>query len=202
MTDLHPFIGGEKSFGMDVNDAGQVVGFIYGTPSGGFFFDGSTATLVGNFGHDNTRALAINNASYVVGYSSSGPSDMSAFLWRNGTLSDLNDLILPGQGNLLGAEDINDKGQIVGYFINDHDPSYHAFLLTPSTATPTATGRSMGPTWPSGSSIMTLSDLMRTPSRWVTELRRQDRRRRPRPLAAELQPLGLGFLEANPNRGR
>jgi hypothetical protein len=53
-----------------------------------------------------------------------------ALLWQDGTVLDLNDLGLIGQGWVLGsANDINDAGQIVanGY----RGEQRRAFLLTP-----------------------------------------------------------------------
>lgn len=55
-----------------------------------------------------------------------------AFLYSNGLMSDLNNLIDPGSGwTLTGAYGINDSGQIVGSgLINDQQ---HAFVMSPST---------------------------------------------------------------------
>ena len=60
----------------------------------------------------------------MVGY-----TDNYAFLWQDGVLTDLNDLIPPGSDwELLVAYDINDYGQIVGY--GRLAGEFQAFLLS------------------------------------------------------------------------
>jgi probable HAF family extracellular repeat protein len=59
--------------------------------------------------------------------------DYHAFIYADGAVSDLNDLIPPDSGvTLEAATAINNAGQIVGYtFTGGVDPKPHAFLLTP-----------------------------------------------------------------------
>jgi len=68
-------------------------------------------TDIGELKEDtNTRAFAINKAGVVVGWSNN-----RAFLWRDGTLVNLNDLLPSGsEWRLDLASDINDHGQVVG----------------------------------------------------------------------------------------
>ena len=91
----------------------------------GVMHDLGTTTLPGypNF----SSAMAINNLRHVVGYSTAG-----VFLYRDGTMLNLNDLVerdQAGNGYVTDARAINDAGQIAGtcYFGN----SAHACLLTP-----------------------------------------------------------------------
>jgi probable HAF family extracellular repeat protein len=80
-------------------------------------------------------ALAINSIGDVVGASVSAPGPSSgnprAFVWRNGTATDLNSLV---SGTpplyLLTAFGINDFGAIVGFGAAE-DGNLHAFLATP-----------------------------------------------------------------------
>jgi probable HAF family extracellular repeat protein len=63
----------------------------------------------------------------VVGFV---PGGGVGFLWKNGTRTDLETLLPPGSGwTSLSAEDINDRGEIVGTGI--HNGALHAFLLSP-----------------------------------------------------------------------
>jgi probable HAF family extracellular repeat protein len=84
--------------------------------------------------HRFARANAINNAGDVVGFASfqflSSDGEV-AFIFRNGTMHDLNNLIPANSGWVLSkAEDINDAGQIVGTGFKNGQP--RAFLLTPT----------------------------------------------------------------------
>ncbi len=84
-------------------------------------------------------ATALNDQGQVVGWSGSdlsaeaiakGVEAGHAFLWQNGELLDLNDLLPAESGwRLTKANGINNHGQIVGYGL--HDGHTRAFLLTP-----------------------------------------------------------------------
>ena len=80
-----------------------------------------------------STANAINDDGIVVGSSlTDDPSVRHAFVWQDGEIDDLNDL-LDGPGAtdwlLVSANDINERGQIVGTgIINGQE---HAFLLEP-----------------------------------------------------------------------
>ncbi|MCC7408211.1 MAG: PEP-CTERM sorting domain-containing protein, partial [Phycisphaeraceae bacterium] len=85
-----------------------------------------------------TIAWGINDLNQAVGTSSIDPFSaddlkLRAFFYDHGAgeMYDLNTLLVPGTGwLLLGAQDINENGQIVGWGINP-DGQRHAFLLTP-----------------------------------------------------------------------
>jgi len=81
-------------------------------------------------GATNSRANAINSQGDVTGFIGSTNSK-SAFLWRNGTIYDLNLAIDSSSGWVLHeAMGINDAGQIVGW--GNKQGEVHAFLLTPN----------------------------------------------------------------------
>ncbi|HKF44342.1 MAG TPA: hypothetical protein VKG01_14665 [Thermoanaerobaculia bacterium] len=65
-----------------------------------------------------SEALGINRFRQVVGIScanADGSGTCRAFLWQEGTMTDLNTLVVPGYPNLLTvAQDINDAGVITG----------------------------------------------------------------------------------------
>jgi probable HAF family extracellular repeat protein len=113
-----------------------VVGFS-GLPGGGdahaVAWD-STGLLtdLGTLGGSAGVAQGVNNAGQVVGTSNTPTTDLRAFLYTGGAMTNLNDLLPASSPWLLDtAYGVNDKGQIVGGgYIGSE---YHAFLLTPNT---------------------------------------------------------------------
>jgi probable HAF family extracellular repeat protein len=91
-------------------------------------------------GGTSSFAFGLNDSGQVVGDSYNASGQPHAFVWQNGTMSDLNDLIPPGSGWVLGnATAINNAGQIVG--VGSHNGQGRAFLLTPdSSGLPTPAG--------------------------------------------------------------
>lgn len=83
--------------------------------------------------------LGMNNLGEVVGPSISAPGaatgNPTAFLWRNGAMTDLNTLV-PADSPLylLIAYGINDAGQIAGFGVNTTTGDVHGFLATPCNA--------------------------------------------------------------------
>ena len=91
-------------------------------------------TDLGDLGFNNSRATDVNNAGQIVGFASTfqnfPQSGDAAFLWEYGVLTDLNDLIPADSGwELLAAQGINDKADIVGFGLLDGET--RAFLLVP-----------------------------------------------------------------------
>jgi probable HAF family extracellular repeat protein len=126
-------LGGTTSQAYAINDARQVVG-VADTAAGqphAFLFtvDASgnvlTRTDLGVLGGGYSYAYAINQNGAVV-----GTSDWRAFLWQNGTLTDLNTVLPPGSGWALhSAWAIDDTGRIAGSGTHHGQP--RAFLLEP-----------------------------------------------------------------------
>ena len=110
---------------MAINRHGTVVGFsdLAGDSDGSPNFHAFLWTKRGGMidlgtlpGDVYSQALGINDAGQVVG-ASYGPSFSTsrAFIYENGTMTDLNALIPPSsQLYLLFANDINDRGEIAG----------------------------------------------------------------------------------------
>src|SRR5207247_912380 len=78
-----------------------------------FLFKNGTTIRLGNLGSPGSYGRGENNAGDVVGCSNS--DSYRAFLWRDGTIYDLNSCISGDSGwVLVSANGINDSGQIVG----------------------------------------------------------------------------------------
>jgi probable HAF family extracellular repeat protein len=80
-------------------------------------------------------AVSVNDCGHVVGFSGSNVNfyavtGLSAFIFANGRMTDLNAVALNASGvKMTAASGINDRGQIVGRGLNDG--RLHAFVLTP-----------------------------------------------------------------------
>jgi uncharacterized membrane protein len=108
------FPGAIQTDPMDINDAGDIVGF-YGDSTGphGFLLRGGSFTTI-DFpgGHSWNEADGINNAGDIVGLSAD-PGNPHHYLLRGGSFSTVD---FPGFQNLLGKLDINNAGDIVGSY--------------------------------------------------------------------------------------
>jgi probable HAF family extracellular repeat protein len=137
--DLGVLPGFADSFGYAIEASGRVAGSssnAYGNSEHLFrFTDGVGMQDLGGVGEHNT-AWSINGAGNVVG--ALGQSASRAFLYTDEAgLKDLNTLIDPSLGwVLLGAFDINDAGQIVGYGFNNFTQTTHAVRLQPTSTPP------------------------------------------------------------------
>lgn len=87
---------------------------------------------LGTLGGDSSLAEAINASGQVVGESTRlGGTTNHAFVYRDGTMVDLNSYISANSGWTLieTARTINDSGQIVGQGTINGET--HAYLMTP-----------------------------------------------------------------------
>jgi probable HAF family extracellular repeat protein len=119
LTDLGTF-GGSSGFAAALNNAGEVVGqadFPGDRLHNAFLWKNGVMTDLGNLGVTSS-AHHINSKGQVVGASklSFETGELRAFLWENGgPMIDLRTLIPADSAlNLVGAERINDHGEIVG----------------------------------------------------------------------------------------
>ena len=82
--------------------------------------------------------LAVKDRGEVVGISGDSEGNLRPFIWRNGLMTDLNDLA-PADSPLylIFASGINNQGEIVGFGATQSG-DIHAFLATPDYLTPRA----------------------------------------------------------------
>lgn len=130
-------LGGSDGIATAINRFGQIVGYTDTATAEdqAFLYSGALRIPLGSFGGQSI-ALAINDEGDIVGYGIRPPATLRAFLYRNGAFVDLNALLPPQSGWELGrADDINEKGQIVGTgsFKGRQDIAY---LLSPDRRAP------------------------------------------------------------------
>lgn len=125
-----------NSIARDINESGRIAGQGQ-NPSGqqrAFLWADGQMTDLGVPPRGNlSRARSINAAGQVVGeWRPSGQTGFKAFLYEDGQTQDLNSLVTPPEDpteprwNLLGAQAINNRGQIVGSGIVENHT--HGFL--------------------------------------------------------------------------
>lgn len=125
LTNLGTF-GAQQAIARDINDAGQIIGWTAGgsgataTSSPFLLQDGQKIDL-GSLGGANGQTAGINQFGQVVGYSQNMSGQERAFVWNNGKIQDLNNLVLtnPSFGDstvtLTRATGLNNLGDISAY---------------------------------------------------------------------------------------
>jgi probable HAF family extracellular repeat protein len=133
--------GQRFSEALAISNTGWVVGYsiVTGSTERAFLWrDGTGLQDLGALGFNHSRATDVNSHGQVVGFASAFANFPSfggaAFVWENGALTNLNNLIPPDAGwNLLSAEGINENGDIVGF--GTFNGQQRAFLLLPTDRT-------------------------------------------------------------------
>ncbi len=133
---------------MDINVHGDVAGFSNPDEPGDEVGDFISRAFLWINGADTaqdlktlpgdlfSQAFALNSQGQVVGVSFGGPSGARAFLWQDGALTNLNDLVSIAPNVLLSAQDINDAGQITGRVRDVSTGEIRTFVATPIAANP------------------------------------------------------------------
>ena len=141
VTQLPPIPGGFTSKGNRINSPRQLAisgnfnedhpqGFI----SGGFLWEAGQWTDLGMLpGYDSMALTGLNDDGTVTGWSrdiQNNQNPDTGFIWRNGVMKNLNDLIAPGRElEISRAEGINESGQITGRATSPD--GLVTFVLTP-----------------------------------------------------------------------
>ena len=131
-------LGGADSAGFGVNASGQVTGnsSLAGNADTHAFLSGANGGALkdlGTLGGTYSAGYGINDSGQVTGYSSLAGGGVHAFLYSDGQMMDLNNLIDPSLGITLGdAYSISDTGYILALGGDSNDSSL-ALLLIPST---------------------------------------------------------------------
>jgi probable HAF family extracellular repeat protein len=126
LTVLPPIPGGLTSAAFAINGLGQVAGWgvVPCDPPerfcgrvNGFLWDGTQMVLLGTLpSYPNVRPYGLNDAGQIVGYMEE-LNNSRAFLWENGELRILDDLVPGFDGVNIGATSaygINSSGQVAG----------------------------------------------------------------------------------------
>ena len=124
-------LGGEVSSAEAINEVGHVVGssrLAGNTTTRAFLWDGGMQDL-GALGWTHSIAYDINDGGQVVGALQTGALS-HAFVWADGQIQDLNNLIPASSGWVLSeARAINNRGRIAGF--GQFAGQTRAFLLVP-----------------------------------------------------------------------
>jgi probable HAF family extracellular repeat protein len=121
--DLGALPGDSESIAHDINELGIVVGTSVGVNQSAFLWSGGTMTPLDPTGvFTSSAAHSINDAGQVVGTATLPNGQSTGFLWENGALWVLNDLVesLCIPGLTCQALDINNRGDIIGHKLTDN----------------------------------------------------------------------------------
>ena len=132
MQDIPDPLGGTIVTPFYLNNRGQAVGYMnllgdIGEQGHPFLWEKGVLTDLGTFGGNVGKAVRVNEVGQVIGSATyPGEQYFRAFLWQNGAKSDLGTV---GNDDCSQANDINSRGQVVGFsFACDGSTAARAFL--------------------------------------------------------------------------
>jgi probable HAF family extracellular repeat protein len=120
-------VAGAGSWANDLNNAGQVVGYLQaGSASHAFVYTSGVLADIGTLGGADSGANAINDLGQVVGNSATAGGAFNGFVYSGGVMSALS------AAPYMQAYGINNSGTIVGsMFVTTPEDSYrHAYTLS------------------------------------------------------------------------
>ena len=137
----------QHSYASGINDGGQVAGWRITSPGIGGVINavvwsptGAASWNVadlGTFGHEQSYAMDINDAGFVVGFTRDGSTDR-AFFWQNGVVAELPAGSAPSVSttalsNVVGNVVLVVGGSILDLDANTREPLRWAVTLTPAS---------------------------------------------------------------------
>jgi probable HAF family extracellular repeat protein len=138
MTDLHDpvLIPGPTSTAWAINEAGMIAGsacFTAGVHNEtAVIWDHGEVISLDAFGGDVSSARDLNDHGTVVGCTILGPGVVHGFIYEDGEMTDLNDLIPPASGWVVTVPySINNSGTIVGEGI--YGGGFRSFVMNPDS---------------------------------------------------------------------
>ena len=141
MRDLGNIGGDAWNTPTAINEHGDVVGFANISPGSALnehaFLWTSTAGIrdLGALPGDTTSdANGINNAGLIVGDSCASDGTCRGFVWQNGAMTNLQDLVTSGDDDfIISANDIDDDGRITGQAFDLATGTFVAFIAVPTS---------------------------------------------------------------------
>ncbi len=120
MTNIGTVLGTTRSIANDINNSGQIVGIDFGDGSGSFLYVNGVVTKLPTLGGPHTWASGINDQGWIVGVSEDLRQKAQGFIYKNGTMSQLENLSsrLDATSN---AKAINNNGVVVGTSLGTTD---------------------------------------------------------------------------------
>lgn len=128
-------LGGYGDYALAINNHRKIVGCSEYDPEDwekehACFWETNRGRDLGTLGGTSSVAYGINDGDEIVGTAQTAKEEAHAFVWRNGVLQDLNDLIADRQGFVLeAATAINGRGQIIA--VGRSGETKCGLLLTP-----------------------------------------------------------------------
>lgn len=123
-----------------INKAGSVTGSMWSDwdSAHAFLYDKNGLHDLGTLGGPDSHPNAINEAGQIVGSTYLLSGQGAAFIWSNGVMRNINELIDAGSGwDLIRASGISNSGRIIGYGTGDFHRFVGSCMLVPLGTLPT-----------------------------------------------------------------
>jgi len=128
-------LGGNESFPVSVNNRAQVTGFAtnsvpddlfgFGTQVRAFLWERGVMRDLGTLGGPDAFGIVVNEQGQVLGFSLTSSGGGDAFLWQNGRMQDIPDML---GGTQINPFYLNDQGMAIGNASLADEQRFHPFL--------------------------------------------------------------------------